>query len=148
MVHLRNVLIKGLKIVGYPSLGLVAYWGLVLGTQVYSNKNSPEITSDSQLERVIRTEKEYLDCNKSIIPVVFERDMAESVKFEIRPWLYHLRIGGGSLNESVVSHETYHICDGHLDNEFLHSNEILADLVYIFWYEPKATIYQIRRLKL
>ena len=118
------------------------YSGTLAGVQYLSLRNSPRITHQKQLELLIEKEKEKLGCDKKIAGSLHNFEVGKSFKEDD---YYKIKIGGKfGNNESVLGHEVYHICDGHVD--FMKESN-LRGFYYWLYAEPKATLYQIGVIK-
>jgi len=123
-------------IIGLTITGFV-YYGVLLGADVISTVVSPEIDSQSRLEEVLEREQEYLNCDRDIQAELVNYYEAVSFRKEGR---YGIKIGGFGAKESTVSHESFHICKGHIDDGFN-----IFDFLFIE--EPHTIFYTLTRLR-
>jgi len=119
----------------------------LMGVSTISNKLSPKINSQTQLEEVVEREKKKLDpLNKfNISAKLSPRKVA--VSRSLRNGKYEIEIDENYATESRVKHELYHIIDGHCDDVYMIKSKLGRNLKYLFWYEPQAVIYQSTGLK-
>jgi hypothetical protein len=123
--------------------------GLVAGTLLYSftlktmqeiaDRNTPEITSVSQLEASIKDEKRNLRIADSICiqGEINETGMPHPEK--IGENKYRIFLTNQKHSKAVLQHEMYHIAGGHVDTN--PSNKIVWSLYDTFWAEPTAELY-------
>ena len=138
------------KVALISALGITLnVWHLcgMLMTSTYSMINSPKITTQSQLERLVEERRKLIDPNNNykIISelVSYNRGVSGILKDGTG---YGILIGGDFANVSVLDHELYHILDNHYDN--FPKTKVGETLKYLYWAEPQAIIYQAFGVKL
>ena len=132
--------------------------GILSGSAFIQDKFSPRIQTQEQLEQYVKRERRKIDPLNScpIIAELIPESRGRSDKLDLGT--YGVKIGGSYATEAIVRHELYHILGGHIDaaNIDAAKYEVLPRLPakalgftkYLFWYEPKALIYQTTGLKL
>ena len=105
--------------------------------------NSQRITSQSQLEKLLREERKKLsDGNDDFIieAELVAQDVGSSEK--LKNGHYRIKMGGFVAKDSTLRHELYHIFDGHIDDAASTPSKVLRSLKYFFVHEPQAVAYQ------
>jgi len=128
---------KVLKVAAYSSLGVVI--ALSAG-QVVHAVYSPKIEDKQSMERLVEEEKDKLNCHKNIESRLVSEPFVGTKR--IRKDRYRVTLGGFYKKESVLKHEVYHACDGHLEIE----GE--GRFLLLLFYEIQAMVYQFFDLRL
>ena len=143
------------KVMSYTWKGFNAvYWPVFLHcagmamTQVALDVQSPKITNESQLEQVIAEERMKIDPQNDYTIMGDLVDEDEGCAYWCGYDLYGISIGGSHANVTTVRHELYHILDDHLVESDGPTASFPDLLMYLFWHEPQATIYQATGIKL
>jgi hypothetical protein len=133
------------------------YFALLIGFQGYSTIISPRIESQSELELKLDENKKRLSDKLGedilIYPELSTKENAVSYACKINDKEYKIVLSDSSSDVGTLDHELYHIADGHLKNTKLNCNDppkmgnFSESMVYLFWYEPQATIYQVFGLR-
>lgn len=133
-------------ILGVGLTGSLYLAGIVVPQKISMN-GSPNITTQSQLEELIKQERVKIDPeNKSIIySKLVEEDKGISRK--LSDGKYSIFLGGIGANESTLRHELYHILDGHCEDGLEDGSNLKKFVKYLFHDELQATIYQSTGLK-
>ncbi len=129
-----------LKAVGYAAACYLTYGAILLGMQAVSHCDSPKITSISQLEKLVDVERNRVGISDKVsINLVSDTYPKCEKKSETE---YDLRLNLNDLDLSTLRHELFHIKDSQGD-----SNK-RSLFQYLFWDEPRATIYQATGINL
>lgn len=129
-----------MKAVGSVVACYLTYGAIIFGTQAISHCNSPKITSRSQLENLVSLERNRVGINGDIFINLVDDTYA---KYEKKSEMeYDLRLNLNNLDLSTLRHELFHIKDSQGD-----SNR-RSLFQYLFWDEPRATIYQATGINL
>ncbi len=122
------------------------YLGGLYTSQKISQNNSPKINNQIHLEKFLKEERKRAGIKESIkINAIVGNEGAYSQK--IGKEEYNIYLPYKDLNLSTLRHELYHITDGHCIEGTKTKSSLRYALEYLFWYEPKATIYEITGLK-
>ena len=143
-----NKAIKKVALISTLGITLnVMHIGGMIMTSTNSMINSPKITTQNQLERLVEERRKLIDPNNNykIISelVSYNRGVSGILKDGTG---YGILIGGDFANVNVLDHELYHILDHHFDN--FPKTEVGKTLKYLYWTEPQAIIYQAFGVKL
>jgi hypothetical protein len=129
-------------------IGFTAYLSFfaTLGLQ---RDESVQINSQSQMESLLKIEKEKLGCDRNIeVKLLDPLDFFFGGRAQaVNDDKYRITIKRGS-SLTTLRHELYHVCSGHLKSS---SNPLTFPfyfLKYLFWEEPAAEIYSLTGLKL
>lgn len=130
-----------------PPLILGGYFYLLsLGNIISVQDNSSKITSQKQLEQLIKQERSKIDStNNSKIEGFLVKDKSivrRSTKISDNS--YTIKLNKNYANLPILRHELYHILDGHFEK----NKNFPKDIKYFFIDEPQATIYSTTGLKL
>ncbi len=127
---------------GYVAGCYLAWVSILCGVQAFSDHNAPKITSRSQLEDVLARERKHVGIDDGVsIHVAYGRPRI----LKISETEYNLRLptpSSGDLDVATVQHELFHIRDA--EGDFPRRSW----LQYLFWDEPRATIYQATGINL
>jgi hypothetical protein len=118
---------------------VVMYFASLYATQTLSNALSEKITSQQQLEIILKEEQQILG-NRDNIEAVFSTEELGGISGITKDGQLTIGVSGSAATRNVVRHELYHIHDGHLGNDNI--------MLYLFLTEPQATIYSIAGIKL
>ena len=125
----------------------IAFYSVVTPLTFKAARESVQITSQQQLEQLLETEKNKLNCEKDIIAIL-DDSINGGGSYRGFDGKYYIKLGGDrGANLSVLKHEIYHIHDGHSDN-ILSKDPLIHPFIYYLWNEPQAVIYQIFGIKL
>lgn len=131
----------------YAMLTTFLYVGTLSFTGFVSGLLQPKITTQSKLEQMLEMDRKKLDASNNVMirAALSQECIGKSTK--LGDGLYEISLGGIHANESTLKHELYHILDGHFEDAENLNSELLTALKYLFWYEPKARIYELTGLK-
>jgi len=139
---MRKIIKTFEKAIQRTVLASLTYVSLLVGAEALSEINSPRINNQAQLEEKLRENGEKLrdKINNSLKIHIRKpkKDEPSAGSRKIGEREYEIVLS--NANESVLKHELYHIADGHTDSRY-------RLLLYLFWQEPQAAIYQITGLK-
>lgn len=128
-----------LKKIGIGAMLVGLAYGSLYGASAISSETSPKIESQARLETLLEEEKKKLKCNKKIRVELFGSPIPHADKKG--DGTYEIKLNGNLATESILQHELYHICDGHIDSGY-------SFLKYHFWHEPQAMMYETMGLEL
>ncbi len=127
---------------------LLSFWSLSLSVaSSLSQKESPRINNQSELETILKEERKKLliKDNYAIHVNLTDKNIGNAGK--IKENKYKINLGGKFRNISCLRHELYHIADGHCD-DCLSRNIPYRIIKYLCYYEPQAILYQVAGIKL
>lgn len=127
-----------LKKIGIGTMLVGLAYGSLYGASAIAYESSPKIQSQTRLENLIEEEKKKLKCNKDIKAELFGSLTPYSAKKG--NGAYEIKLNGKLATESILKHELYHICDGHVDSGY-------SRLKFYFWHEPQAILYETMGLE-
>ncbi len=138
MPTVLQIVRKTSKAIGISTVLLGLAYGTLSAASLITAENSQKIKSQAQLEIVLEEEKKRLKCNKDIEAELFGSPIPYAKKENDA---YEIKLNGKLATESILKHELYHVCDGHIDSGY-------SFLKYHFWYEPQAMMYETFGLEL
>lgn len=148
---MRNILKRIQKGITYSLiLPLVYLWSAQVSS-LLTDLISPKITTTTQLEQLISTEREKVNpTNQSKIEIkLMPKNILYSGKATRLDNGNYIIEASFPYNEATIKHELYHIFRGHCDEIKDASKSLLQKgLKRIFYYEPTAKIYEVIGLQL
>lgn len=117
---------------------------IIVFLRILISSFSTIIKTQEELRKLLEKERKKLGLlNKNIIATIEEGGKTRSKKLDDGSYLITL---GPNEVRTAVAHELYHIYDGAAD-AFKTSTGIMRSIKYLYWWEPRAVFYELRRLR-
>ena len=134
--EVRTGTLNALTLIGSS---VIIYFAGLYVSQTLSNALSEKITSPQQLETILKEEQQILG-NRDNIQAWLSAEETGGISGITKDGQLKIGVGGSAATRCIVRHELYHIHDRHLGND--------STMLYLFLFEPQATIYSITGIKL
>lgn len=114
------------------------YFGGLAGLQYYGQARSEKIHTQDRLQQVVLQEANQLHLKKPVYALLTDSGLT-CVRYDSMNNCYAIHIRRKHASRCVVRHELFHIKDKAVTKK----NSISAILRYLFYEEPRATLYSI-----
>ena len=119
----------------------------IFGLAFFGNfveRNSPQITNQTQLEEIVKFERKRMQIPQSykIVSVLTNNEACVSSSKRITNNSYEILLVKPRARESTVQHELRHIKEGDCDRTI--DKSLTSGIRYLFWEEPRNIYYQFK----